>query len=442
MSKTADKFTFKHEQITEFLTKILELGQYLHVHDDGLITPVTNPDEPYYMTDKTNDTVQRKLYVYRTDIKDPDALIMNPINELVSVSKEKLWFYQSISTILSITYNKVMQVLIQVGVKIKTGEETGDPVLLSILSSNIDDLDDKTFNEYKKVFDGASAREFMNIYYDKAHKTSKLRVCFQNKTDDFKNAFGSKVRKKSWALFSRLTNAIFHVDEDKTLDDVYVKTTERLDYPQFETYMTVWLRAWKALAPFFPYIFDAEVANATVNDLNIIEKHMDHIDVYRQKSGWYGQSASKDSEIVNAKSLDVPRSRRQTEDNNNNVRVYEGDFVRRNDDTSRPAFREPEPVPSGRNRFEQPNEPPKRKSPLEVLGLDDDRRYRDDFYNSRSRSRDYYRDPRDFRPREPARDFHRDEPKADWERSLEAYQKERSYNSSVPPWSDDRRYRW
>ena len=145
---------------------------------------------------------------------------------------------------------------------------------------------------------------------------------------------------------------------------------------------------------------------------------------------------------MNAKSLDVPRSRRQTEDNNNNVRVYEGDFVRRNDDTSRPAFREPEPVPSGRNRFEQPNEPPKRKSPLEVLGLDDDRRYRDDFYNSRSRSRDYYRDPRDFRPREPARDFHRDEPKADWERSLEAYQKERSYNSSVPPWSDDRRYRW
>lgn len=434
MSKTADKFVFKHEQITEFLTKILELGQYLQVHDDGLITPATNPDEPYYMTDKTNDTVQRKLYVYRTDIKDPDALMMNPINELVSVSKEKLWFYQSISTILSITYNKVMQVLIQVGSKIKSGEETGDPVLLAILSSNINDIDDKTFNEYKKIFDGASAKEFMNIYYDKAHKTSKLRVCFQNKTDDFKNIFGSKVRRKSWTLFNNLTNAIFHVEEEKTLDDVYVKTTERLDYPQFETYMTVWIRAWKALAPFFPYIFDVEVANATINDLNIIEKHMDHVDVYRQKSGWYGQSAPKDTEIVNTKSLEVPRSRRQDDDSQNNVRVYEGDFVRRSEEPRREA----EPV---RNRFEQPNEPPKRKSALEVLGLDDDRSYRRDTAYDRFSTRDY-RDSRDFRLRDSGREF-RSEQKPDWERSLDAYQQQRSFSSSRAslPWEDNRN-RW
>lgn len=440
MSKTTDKFTFEHAQITEFLTKILELGQYLQVHDDGLITPVTNPDEPYYMTDKTNDTVQRKLYVYRTDIKDPDALMMNPINEMCSISKEKLWFYQSISTILSITYNKVMQVLIQVGAKIKTGEETGDPVLLSILSSNIADIDDKTFNEYKKVFDGASAKEFMNIYYDKAHKTSKLRVCFQNKTDDFKNAFGSKIRKKSWTLFNNLTNAIFHVDEGKTLDDVYAKTTERLDYPQFETYMTVWIRTWRALAPFFPYIFDAEVANATLTDLNIIEKHMDHVDVYRQKSSWYGQSVPKDNEIVNVKSLDIPRSRRSMEDQNNNVRVYEGDFVKR-DESPRPPFRESEPA-YAKNRFEQPNEPPKRKSALEVLGLDDDRRYRTEVYGDRFTNRDNI-DMRDFRPREHVREFNRDERKPDWERSLEAYQQQRSFTNgpSIPPW-EDRRNRW
>lgn len=275
-----------HAKVTDMLQKMLQQGNYIIVDINKQVHWKTNPNDPIWVTCK-EDKTKRKLYIYDTDIKDPEAIILNPLAETMVAGPEKLIFYLSLTDIVRHWIIKAIQLIVNEAAAHKEDSSTiTDTKFIPILTPFIGKVDLKMTEELERII-AAGNKDFLNIYYNRSKKTSTLLFGIEEEDGDYIKAFpASKVRKKTWGVLLDIIKFILNVPADKKIKDVYTYTTEKVECPYFLTYANVWIKIWECLDPYLDFYDDYDSSPETIESL---KEHISNAPVYRECTMWLKQ---------------------------------------------------------------------------------------------------------------------------------------------------------
>lgn len=290
-----------NRKVTDMLKKMLQLGDAFVVDINNMVHYVTTPDEPIYVP--VNNKLKKKLYIYSTDIKDPDALIINPLSETLSGGAERLIFYSSLSHVLSQWLYRILNLIVEESAKQKNVDKNEiDPKILTILTPFIDRIDEKTPAELERL-KNAGLKDFCNIYYNRTKKKSTLLMGFEDETGDYIKS-NSKIRKKSWEVFTDICKYILEVPKEEKIKDVYTASTEKIEFPQFTTFSSVWIRAWEKLNKYLDWFDNHHTDDDLITSL---KEHINNAPIYRECVTWLKQPTSISMSAFDAGLQETPK---------------------------------------------------------------------------------------------------------------------------------------
>lgn len=305
-----------HNRIKLFITDILEMGNQLMVRDDGKVVWRSSVDEDILIVPNKN-APAKTLYVYAIDVQDPNAIILNPINETVVMSQDNLWFYKTINKLMQDTFCKVLRAIIDVAIKAKKNiEELKDPAIAHLLSPFVNDVDEKMKTEVELITNGDNFDKIIYITYLKKTQTSSLYTLFQDKNQEFIKSIGNKVRKKFWSLLERVFQEIFSKEEVASENPIYeVSRQGQYTCPRFRTFIDVLVYTWKMMLPFYPLIYINEddvdkITDRIQNSLRNLEEFDDFYDVCFWSSA--PASSSYLDELKKPLKVDIPDANENT----------------------------------------------------------------------------------------------------------------------------------
>ena len=300
----ATKAKVDHNKITQFLINMLVLGDMFVVDKNNQIHYRNSPEEPILISSREGYPAQ-PLYVYSMNTEDPNALIWNPFVETTAAGTERLWCYNALSVVLAKWIMHIQHDFISRCVEQKNNSGTIEPSLVPILSKFIDRVDNKTLEEFEHIEKNSNIKEYFNIYFNRLKKKSVVFAGFEEESMDFYKSFPKgKIRKKSWELFLEMLKLILNVDNNSTIKDTYTYSTDKVEHPQFETFTNVWIKAWKAIAPYLIYFETVEDTNELIAH---IEDELPMAKVYRECTMWLSQSTAVKSN-TDAKRMTVPKT--------------------------------------------------------------------------------------------------------------------------------------
>lgn len=295
----AAEFTTK--DVRQFITSILLVGSILKVDDQGAVYwKGGDADEPVVL--ELAGGGKGPVFTYTTSANKPDAIIVNPFAESNTLSADRKWFYKVTSTIFSGSLIRAMDSLLRLAL---SEAECPYPELVPYLTPVVGKVDEKLLQEFKYISE-VGANDFCTIAYHTKNKETRLFLGIEDPTGDFQKSIPTnKVRKRSWETLQNLLKSIF-----KTAGPVAEElknSTPLIACPQFRTYMDVWLRCWKAIAPILT-VTEADEHEDLPVLLTTIEEHLDRVDAYMKLCQWLaptvGATASQVKSAV--KKLDVP----------------------------------------------------------------------------------------------------------------------------------------
>ncbi len=324
-----------HRELTELLESIITLGGMLRVNEEGMIY-YADGKQMFFKNDKTGDI--RPIVLYRTDCKIKNAIMVNPTSESVGMEdpQDKKWFYNTVNTIHTATFSRLVEAIITNLVKALDGDCDINPMLVHVLSGLVNSMDKKTVEEYKKLLkampdiDGiddemisetnlitmnSKPRDFLSISRSRDKKTTILKAfCADDANRNYKN----KVRKKTWNLIEKIFREIY-IKDDLT-QPLIEKPWTNAYCPMFVSFVEVLVESWNKMAPYLGFLYSDEDAEAIINKLALIEFGMRHINEYAKISRWAPGGAS--GTVVDS-------------DGNPDKIMYEGNSVEANDTPKR-----------------------------------------------------------------------------------------------------------
>lgn len=295
----AAEFTTK--DVRQFITSILLVGSILKVDDQGAVYwKGSEEDEPVIL--ELAGGGKGPVFTYTVSANKPDAIIVNPFAESNTLSADRKWFYKVTSTIFSGSLIRTMESLLKLAL---AGDECPYPELISYITPIVGKVDEKLIQEFRYIAE-VGANDFCTIAYHTKNKETRLFLGIEDPTGDFQKSIPTnKVRKRSWETLQTLLKSIFKTDGP--VADEMKNSTPLIACPQFRTYMDVWLRCWKSIAPILTVTESAEHEDLPVL-LTTIEEHLDRVDIYMKLCQWLapsvGATASKVKSSV--KKLEVP----------------------------------------------------------------------------------------------------------------------------------------
>ena len=296
-----------HNRVKNFLTDLIELGEYLIVRDDGKIVWADSIDKDILL--KPNKNAQAKtLYVYSIDNQDPNGILLNPINETTIPCEDHRWFYQTTNKLLQIVFSNVLNAIIDVSLKAKKDvSELKEPGLAHLLSPFVNDVDEKMKDEVELITSYDYNDKLIYIQYNKKTKTCGLYTLFQDPEKEFINSFKNKIRKKFWTLLEKIFQEIFSKEEINTDSPVYeYKIEKQIRCPKFRSYTDVLVYAWKMLLPFYTLVFTEDISDKNVDRVQQSLKNLEDFDDFSEICLWANSGAYIDIKSDRLKA--VPRT--------------------------------------------------------------------------------------------------------------------------------------
>ena len=273
---------FTTKDVKEFISTIITTGGVLDVGDDDMIRWIGD-EEP--ITVELDGGGKGILHTYTTSAKHPDAVLINPFAENVTITADRNWFYKTTSVIFSKSLSRCMGYLLEIAAS--GTEENIDPELIPILKPIAGKVDEKLLAEFdyinKNGYDG-----FCSIVYNNRAKETRLFLGIEDPTGDYQKAFpASKVRKRSWQILQDLLKAIFQTTGPVAPE--YTVSTPLLICPQFRTYTEVWVKCWKQIAPILAIM--GAMNEEDVEKVDKVEEHLERMDVYHKMCRWAVQAS-------------------------------------------------------------------------------------------------------------------------------------------------------
>ena len=293
---------FSQAEIRKFITSILTTGNVLRVDDDGII----------HWNDETQEVVTINieggkgiLHTYTTTAKHPDAVIVCPIAESLTISMDRQWFYKITTNILQQQLIKIITLFITLVGNSSDPEQEIYPSVLPYLKNIISKVDDKTLGEFMYLVN-TYPKDILSVVYNNKAKECKIFSGLEDPSGEFQKAIPvSKVRKKSWTVFQDLLRSIFQ--STGPVNEEYRTTTCMSTCPHFRTYMELWVKCWKAYSPILT-VTEPDAYEELESILDDISVHMERIDVYYKMCQWFTQmSATKSVKSNVQKSVAAPK---------------------------------------------------------------------------------------------------------------------------------------
>jgi len=294
---TGNEFTTK--DVRQFITSILLVGNILKVDTQGAVYwKGAEEDEPVIL--ELAGGGKGTVFTFTTTANKPDAIIVNPFAENITLSADRNWFYKVTSTIFSGSLIRAMDSLLRMAL---SESDCAYPELVSYITPIVGKVDEKMLTEFKYIAD-VGANDFCTLAYHTKAKETRMFLGIEDPTGDFQKSIPtSKVRKKSWEVFQTLLKSIFGTQGP--VAEEMKNSTCLITCPQFRTYMDVWLRGWKSIAPILTSVEADDHEDLPVL-LASIEEHLDRIDVYHKMCLWCSQSSPVAAVKSAVKKIDAP----------------------------------------------------------------------------------------------------------------------------------------
>lgn len=383
-------------RINGLLTDLVELGDYLIVEDDNRIVWQDNPDTPIQLTIGTGKSAQKKtLYMYDVNIKDPDAVLLNPINEGPVMSKDRGWFYQVVFNLFVSEFCRVMEKIVETSIAAKTDQSAlKEPIIAHLLAPVINEVDAKMLDEVKRITAPDYRKYVIYQHYNKKTCTCSLYTCFQDEEQTLMKAFpDGKIRKKFWKFLELLFQEIFSKENVSSKDPIYTSSVAEdtpTVCPLFRTYSDVLVFGWDKIAPFLTLRYGGDATDKTIERVSRCQTNLKDILQFYKACLWTGDGSVHPEETREDRpepKLDIPsrtsrvshgNARFDTKSTPSTLDVLEargGLHRRRYSLLESGSFRQQEDdIPEWRAKLREMRMEPRRGSRF----FDDDRYYRDD----------------------------------------------------------------
>ena len=264
----------KLQELTAFLKFLIESTNIYKVNKDNTIIYKDN-NEPVII-DKNNE-LPIKLF---TIPLPTECIVLNPINELLTESKDTKWFYLSLAMSVSMKIKGIIKYLIDL-IPIQDKLEIE---VIKELSKYLELLDKKSYKEIDTIT--TDYIEFCNIYYNKRLRKAYFR------TGIFEESFRGKfknIRKKTWKFLDLLFCNMFDITYEMELEEKrlqliekYHHHTNKINCPKFISFVNV----YNMVLDRINIISDTLDIEEYILDLSQLSYYISNIDEYYKLSKW------------------------------------------------------------------------------------------------------------------------------------------------------------
>jgi hypothetical protein len=303
-----------HNTITEFLTKLIQHSYGIFsVDQDGYIY---SNNEPILFQDQQKPPESHKFLVYKENIKDPSAYILNPFSESLTLGVERTWFYDLLlsCTESALPVIKLMKILLHFGYcsslelsdeeqqqeiqklvdskkkKSKKDQPKESPTSLypftdtqklelsSFLSNISENITADVINQFDQIITEPNA--FFKLIYQDTNKKAYVSSLIFNATE---RANYRSIKPKTWQLYQTLFKKIFEIED---IDDLSVLSSS-ISYPRFESIFTLFTIIQKHLSKFLYIILpDDQQQEIFIDNLQFFTEALKHLDIFKRLGGW------------------------------------------------------------------------------------------------------------------------------------------------------------
>lgn len=259
--------TFSDEDISNFLTELLELGGSNEVDRNSekyIRNVATNEVEEISQGSKS-----KKLAIYGTQARD--AVIVNPFAD-GDLGNQDNWFYRTRNTLVSGLVIALMKYILENASVDKKEDETATDgsELIKYVGKYANMIDNKMLTEFNKI--SSKMEDFIKLYYNKQKKVCEVKCALFN--DSSKKVYPG-IRKSTWEPLQQIVLKLFKTNDLKTLSE----GPSSAAIPTFEAYVKVFLNVFDALKEPLKLI-------EIYVDTAAIRAHLPNLELYYNKAKW------------------------------------------------------------------------------------------------------------------------------------------------------------
>jgi len=302
-----------NKRATNLITDLIDLTGVLRVKEDNKVVWENTPDQDIvFTTGSSNKPGPKKtLYVYTPECKDPNAVLLNPLSEPTTITKELIWFYDTLGSLYSVTFRNILGRIADVTAKAKKDQATiTNPLLIQLLSPLVEFVDDKLVSEMETFIECDKKKDIIHFAYKKSEKTYGLYSLFQDPNDTIKNSFKKNTfRKKFWDFLGLAFQEIFSKEGATNVDEPIIThsaSSGDVTCPRFKTFVQTYKLAWERLHPFMCLLWTEDRCEKLMDNINSIDSNIEYIDQLAKKTGWMTNSTVDVNEIKKGKNTTAP----------------------------------------------------------------------------------------------------------------------------------------
>jgi hypothetical protein len=267
-------------QATEFITLLVEYGGVYKVDKrTGFVLESDDAEVGIVINEK-----KLPLMVQR-EVMPPGAFaILNPFNEPMGVSTERVWFLQSRSAILS----EIMKRCFIALAELANSENSSEYAKMEHIGRFAANMDAKFIKEITKL----KSSRLLRIFYSKAQRTAQLQ------TDMFDPDFVKELdmRARSIATIQGLLCALLKVDEKDTkngIDQVYKYSSpeENVGVQETDCYIVMMIKFAEVMNDLTKLLIDTDLKP------DQLKEHYPNLLKYKKALAWCASATSSKKEI-------------------------------------------------------------------------------------------------------------------------------------------------
>lgn len=260
--------------VYEFLRMLVEIGGVHKVDKDGNIL---HADGTPIHTEVGHNHKKRQYRILNKNMHTGDYVYVNPLNEAIKTSSDRVWFWGSRTAILS---SMIKYSLIKL-IRLSLADEV--PLELMELSKALgaDRLDEAAADHIDKIDEA----DIFTIFYDVKEHIAQVqcRVLEDEWRKEVKKL--SCMRKKDWDIVASFLNALLGEPPHAITHRGEVTAIFEAD-----ARLNVIIQVLDRIEPIVRILLDVDIP------LDAIKSHYENLDTYRKAVAWYA-SANKPAKV-------------------------------------------------------------------------------------------------------------------------------------------------
>lgn len=271
----------KFKDVERFVRFLISMGGVYTVDDNNYVAN-KNDEEPVLIK---VDNKFHQIMVLHEPIKDPDAVIVNPLAENLIESQESKWLYLNLSVGLASRIIAIVRFINTVITNSSADQDMHVSAEVMKFVSKHKDFDAKAMEHFEQIV--KKKMNFVNVWYVRKLKQAKFRCSVYD--PDTKTEFPS-ITKKSWNAITGILNDIFGLDKDPekaadSLQEAFTVTSDLITSPKLEAILTVYLRIYQKLNKYM-VLCGMDDDDDFIIDLTELSVHIANIPQYYEKVKW------------------------------------------------------------------------------------------------------------------------------------------------------------